>query len=109
MLLQKEDQIIHIVKQQPSIGYKRNDCYMICIVRKICQNGQKAYQAHRIIWECHNGQIPEGKVIDHINNNRSGNPLCNLQLMTSTENNKKSAKKRDYQFTKGNYKNRKFV
>ena len=43
---------------------------------------QKRYQVHRFVWECYNGIIPDGKVINHINNDKEDNRLCNLQLMT---------------------------
>ena len=82
---------------------------VICVVwcRKHGQSGQKTYQAHRFVWECFNGIIPEGKVIDHINNNKEDNRLCNLQLFTHQENCKKSAKDRDYTFNAKNCENKK--
>ena len=46
----------------------------------------KPYYAHRIIWEMHNGPIPEGLVIDHINCNPSDNRIENLQLVTRHRN-----------------------
>ena len=70
---------------------------------------QKKYQVHRFVWECFNGIIPDGKVIDHINNDKEDNRLCNLQLMTPQQNCKKSTKDRDYSFVAQNYKNRKCV
>ena len=42
--------------------------------------------------------IPEGMVIDHINDDKHDNRLCNLQLMTTQQNNKKSVKNHDYSF-----------
>lgn len=42
---------------------------------------------HRIIWEMHNGPIPEGKVIDHIDGNTSNNMIENLRLCTQQCNN----------------------
>ena len=53
--------------------------------------------------------IPEGKVIDHINNDKEDNSLCNLQLFTQQDNCKKSAEKRDYSFAADNHKNKKCV
>ena len=73
------------------------------------KRGQKTYFVHRFVWECFNGIIPDGKVVDHVNNNRADNRLCNLQLMTQQENCKKSAKVRDYSFTAKNNQNKKCV
>ena len=82
---------------------------MLCSVRKHGQSGQKRYYVHRFVWECFNGVIPEGKVIDHINDVRHDNRLCNLQLLTPSENNKKAATNIDYTFIANNHKNRKCV
>ena len=79
------------------------------MVRKHSQSGQKTYQVHRFVFECFNGLIPDGKVIDHKNNNKEDNRLCNLQLITPQQNCKKSAKERDYTFAAQNHKNRKCV
>jgi hypothetical protein len=42
--------------------------------------------AHRIIWEMHNGPIPEGLVIDHIDTVRDNNRIDNLRVCTFQEN-----------------------
>ena len=101
--------VINIIKQVPHKGNRTNRGYLMVGVRKHSQSGFKHYYIHRFIWECFNGVIPEGKVIDHINNNKEDNRLCNLQLLTHKENCKKSAKDRDYTFTTNNHKNRKCV
>ncbi|HGY7789375.1 TPA: HNH endonuclease signature motif containing protein [Escherichia coli] len=49
-------------------GSLHNGYIVICV-----QN--KKYKAHNIIWEMHNGPIPEGYVIDHINHIRSDNRI----------------------------------
>ena len=95
--------IIHLVKQVPSTGNKRKSGYLFCMVRKHGQNGQKGYYVHRFVYECFNGIIPDGKVIDPVNNIKDDNRLCNLQLMTQQENCKKSAKRRDYTFAAKNH------
>ena len=45
----------------------RTGC-MFCSVRKLRQTGYKTYQVHRFhfVWECYNGLILDGKVIDHV-------------------------------------------
>jgi hypothetical protein len=47
---------------------------------------KKNYQVHRIIFEMFNGKIPNGKFLDHIDNNRSNNKIENLRLATHSEN-----------------------
>ena len=48
-------------------------------------------------------------MIDHINNNKEDNRLCNLQLVTQQQNCKKSAENRDYKFVAINHENKKCV
>ena len=96
--------IIHVVKQVPSIGQKHKSGYLMCVVRK---HGQNGYMVHRFVYECFNSLIPDGKVVDHINNLKDDNRLCNLQLMSQQENCKKSAKRRDYTFAAKNHQNKK--
>ena len=100
--------LINIIKKVPSKGKKNNSGYMQCCIRKY-RGRQKRYYVHRFVWECHNGIIPEGKVTDHINNDKKDNRLCNLQLVTHQQNCKKSAKNRDYAFVAKNHENRKCV
>ena len=100
---EKDGNVINIIKKVPRIGTRNNRDYLNYMVRKY-GGKQKLYRVHRFVWECHNGIIPEGKVIDHINNNREDNRLCNLQLLTQQENCKKSAKGRDYSLLRKNKK-----
>lgn len=46
------------------------------------------YLAHRVIWEMHHGQIPEGMEIDHINHIIDDNRIENLRIVNRHENNK---------------------
>lgn len=61
-------------------GYMERDGYIRVRLHK------RGYPAHCIIWEMHNGQIPEGYQIDHIDHVRSNNRLSNLRLVTHKEN-----------------------
>lgn len=45
---------------------------------------------HKLLYICFVGPIPEGYEVDHINNIRNDNRLSNLQLLTKSENNRKS-------------------
>lgn len=46
----------------------------------------KVFQAHRLIWELHNGPIPTPYEIDHIDGNSLNNRIDNLRLATRQEN-----------------------
>lgn len=47
---------------------------------------KRSYGAHCIVWEMHNGEIPDGYEIDHENHNRSDNRIENLRLVTRSDN-----------------------
>lgn len=62
---------------------KTHKGYMCCRVKN-----KPAASVHRIVWETFNGLIPDGMQIDHKNNDRTDNRLDNLQIVTSSENNR---------------------
>jgi len=51
-----------------------------------CPHRKKTAGEHRLVWEKHNGPIPEGMDIDHINGDRRDNRIENLRLATRTQN-----------------------
>lgn len=81
----------HIIKQVPNAG--NHNGYMAFTIRKYGDKNSKTYRVHRFVWECLNGVIPDGKVIDHINEDKEENHLYNLQIVTQRANCKKSARK----------------
>lgn len=101
--------IINIIRQVPMKTTKNNRGYLLCGVRKLGQKGYKTCLIHRFIWECFNGLITYNRVIDHINNVKDDNRLCNLQLVTQSENSKKSVKDIDYSYLKNTQRNAKYV
>lgn len=68
------------VKIGDVIGNKRKDGYIRTEI-----NG-KGYLAHRLVWVLHNGDIPNGMQIDHINGVRDDNRIENLRLATRSIN-----------------------
>lgn len=99
---------IHVKRKVINSGCQYRNGSSSCMIRS--DGGkQKKYFLHRFIWECYNGLIPDGLVIDHINDILDDSRLCNLQLVTQQENCLKSAKKRDYLFAIKNHQNRKCV
>jgi HNH endonuclease len=48
----------------------------------------KNVRTHQYIWEMHNGKIPSGLYIDHIDGDGTNNRLENLRLVTQGQNNK---------------------
>ena len=104
----KDGNVIHIIKKIPNKGIN-NKGYLMHAVRRYSQNGFKNMLVHRFVWECFNGLITGDKVIDHINDKKDDNRLCNLKLVTHQENCKKSAKNRDYKFVKYNHENKRCI
>ena len=92
----KDGDIIHILKQKPNKGKKSNNGYLMISVRQFGQSGQKFYTVHKFVYECYHGVIPDGMQVDHKNDLREDNRLCNLQLLTPSENSKKAFKNRKH-------------
>ena len=55
---------------------------------------------HRIVWTEHNGKIPDGMVIDHINGNPSDNRIENLQCITQKQNSQRVPRSKGYKLKK---------
>lgn len=45
---------------------------------------------HKLMYTCFVGEVPDGFEVDHINNIRDDNRLTNFQLLSKSNNNKKS-------------------
>ena len=67
-------------------GTRRKDGY---VMAKLFGN---LTLAHRIVWEMHNGPIPDGLELDHINGVPHDNRLANLRVVTHAENMKNKSR-----------------
>lgn len=54
------------------------------------QLNSKIYRVHRIVWALHNGEIPDGYVINHIDSDPSNNAIENLEAVPHKENMRKT-------------------
>lgn len=68
-------------KEGAQVGWVNSEGYLVTTIN------QRKFRVHRIIWEMHHGQIPEGLEIDHINRNRRDNRIENLRLANRHEQN----------------------
>ena len=75
-------------KEPKELGGAEVNGYRVVSIR----NGATKLQCkvHRVVWISQHGVIPEGYVIDHINNDKQDNRITNLQLVTPAENSKKA-------------------
>lgn len=77
---------VNIDRETILLGNPSNTNYLHFCVRAKNTKNKKTVYVHRLVWECFNGLIPEGMVIDHINDDKIDNTMCNLQLLTIKEN-----------------------
>lgn len=63
------------------------DKYGYLVVNLSVDNVVKTRKVHRLVWLTFNGPVPSGKVINHINEDKTDNRLENLNLLSVKENN----------------------
>ena len=82
----KDGQLIYKIKTSKKMnigdeaGSVDNRGYRVIIIN------YKRYMAHRLVWTYHNGEIPTGFEIDHINQTKADNRIENLRLATPSQN-----------------------
>ena len=60
---------------------------------RISFNRLKSMGVHRVVYAWFHGEVPEGMVVDHIDDDKKNNNIKNLQLLTPHENLCKGTKK----------------
>jgi DNA (cytosine-5)-methyltransferase 1 len=71
---------------------KGSDCNGYLVAKITCKNTKLTCRLHRVVWISQHGVIPDGYVVDHINNDKKDNRISNLQLLTSAQNSAKASK-----------------
>ena len=81
----KFGQIYNKKTNRCSIGNLQSCGYFIIT---LSQNDlpKKTVVVHRFVYECYNGNIPDGMQINHIDSNRQNNCINNLEVVTQLEN-----------------------
>ena len=95
----EEGEIIHVKLGKPRKGNLVHGGYFQISIY-IQENKIKKYSSHRFVYECFSGLIEKNKQINHINFIRTDNRLKNLEVVTPSENNKKSTVNKNYIFLK---------
>ena len=101
--------IIHVKLGKPRKGNLYYDGYLRIGIYIKQENKTKIYLSHRFVYECFHGLIEKNKQINHINFIRNDNRIKNLEVVSPSENNKKSTINKDYTFLKDIRKNSKSV
>ena len=93
----EDGEIMNIRLRKARKGYLNNYGYFKITIY-LERNRNKSYFSHRFVFECFYGLIEKNKQINHINSIRSDNRIKNLEVVTASENCKKSAKNKEIGF-----------
>ena len=99
----EDGEIIHVKLGKPRKGIFDQNGYLKFTIY-LEKNRNKTYLSHRFVFECFYGLIEKNKQINHINFNKDDNSLKNLELVTPSENIRKSFKKRKFVLCRKNSK-----
>ena len=91
----EDGEIIHVKLRKARKGNLKKTGYLSFTIY-LEKNKNKQYSSHRFVYECFYGLIEKNKQINHINSIRVDNRLKNLEVVTASENCKKSAKNRNF-------------
>ncbi len=86
--------VVSIEKNLPHTPRKLKGSIINGYITYSIRNGEikKPCRANRVVWISANGVIPDGMVVDHINNDKLDNRLENLQLLSPEDNSHKAKK-----------------
>ena len=87
----EDGEIIHVKLGKPRKGNLNQTGYLKFTIY-LEKNKNKNYFSHRFVYECFYGLIEKNKQINHINSIRADNRIKNLEVVTASENLRKSAK-----------------
>ena len=104
----EEGEIMNIRLRKPRKGNLVHGGYLQFGIY-LQENKVKKYSSHRFVFECFYGLIEKNKQINHINFIRNDNRIKNLEVVSPSENNKKSTVNKNYTFLKDIRKNPKRV
>ena len=91
----EEGEIIHVKLGKPRKGIVNQNGYFKFSIY-LERNRYKSYLSHRFVFQCFYGLIEKNKQINHINFNKKDNRIKNLEVVTASENCRKSAKNRNF-------------
>ena len=91
----EDGEILHVKLRKPRKGNLKNSGYLSFTIY-LEKNKNKNYLSHRFVYECFYGPIDKNKQINHINSIKVDNRLKNLEVVTASENIRKSAKNRKF-------------
>ena len=89
-LASKSGQILSLKWNKRRILKLNNNCWGYLVFNFYENNKKRQYFVHRFVYECFKGTIPKGMHTDHCDNNKENNSISNLQLLTPSENIRKS-------------------
>ena len=93
----EDGEIMNIRLRKARKGYLNNSGYLIFTIY-LEKNKNKYYLSHRFVFECFYGLIEKNKQINHINSVRVDNRIKNLEVVTASENCRKSAANKNKSF-----------
>ena len=99
----EDGEIIHVKLGKPRKGIFNQNGYLKFTIY-LEKNRNKTYLSHRFVFECFYGLIEKNKQINHINFNKNDNRIKNLEVVTPSENIRKSLKNRKFVLCRKNSK-----